>query len=429
MATNKLILRSTPSPYAFPVPDTVKGSPLSWAELDNDLIFVKGLNIMNGTYDSGTATLTLNRIDGSLVTITGITGGGSGSTLNTYVSGGTYNGIDTIQFFNTTGGTFAVTGITGGGSGTTSPGGSDSYVQYNALGSFNGTSGLTWNGGTEFNAITTFSGSNQTLAIGNPNFSGLDFAGVAMTYKNPLSGGTSIISNGDLTAISGYDNHNIFGYVDFSSGVVHHLTATPEDGVNINSSDSINSAGLIMHGGDNVRVVIDSTATTAFDVYDSNTGTIRFAVDANGAGVTINDTYTFPNSDGTSGQVLTTDGAGTVSWETVTGGTSPILVGTILYTDLNAAISGTGMSFVFSGAKPSGKYSIRYFIETVSTFVSYSGNEIVEFNNVGDGLSVPTAQSIKGVDDLTVGFNLTQSNVQDWTDGSTNVYILLGDFP
>jgi len=76
MPTNKLKLRSTASPYTFPIPDVVKGSVLDWAEVDNNFIFLKGLNIQNGVFDSNNLTMTLTRIDGSTIDISGFTSGG-----------------------------------------------------------------------------------------------------------------------------------------------------------------------------------------------------------------------------------------------------------------------------------------------------------------------------------------------------------------
>ena len=63
MANNKLILRSTSSPYG----DILKGKTLSIADLDNNQIYLKGLSI-NGGSISG-ATLSLNTLNGSEISI------------------------------------------------------------------------------------------------------------------------------------------------------------------------------------------------------------------------------------------------------------------------------------------------------------------------------------------------------------------------
>ena len=112
MPSNRLVLRSTASPYIFPLSDIVKGSVLSWNEVDDNFIFLKGLNIQSGAV-SGT-DLILNRINGTNISIdlSAFTGG---TGTDVFVTGGTYNSsASTITFTNNTGGTFTVTGISGG---------------------------------------------------------------------------------------------------------------------------------------------------------------------------------------------------------------------------------------------------------------------------------------------------------------------------
>jgi hypothetical protein len=113
MPSNRLVLRSTASPYIFPLSDIVKGSVLSWNEVDDNFIFLKGLNIQSGVV-SGT-DLVLNRINGTNISIdlSAFTGG---TGTDTFVTGGTYSqSASTITFTNNTGGTFTVTGVTSGG--------------------------------------------------------------------------------------------------------------------------------------------------------------------------------------------------------------------------------------------------------------------------------------------------------------------------
>jgi hypothetical protein len=70
-------------------------------------------------------------------------------------------------------------------------------------------------------------------------------------------------------------------------------------------------------------------------------GITQYRVEANENGVIINTSYTLPNTDGTTGQVLTTDGAGVTSWQD--GATTIVswgdIVGTLAdQTDLQAAL-------------------------------------------------------------------------------------------
>lgn len=76
MATNKLILRSEFSPYG----DITKGTTLSLAELDNNLIYLKGESVLNGSLSGN--TLILNKTNDNAITIdlSSISGGGGSGT-------------------------------------------------------------------------------------------------------------------------------------------------------------------------------------------------------------------------------------------------------------------------------------------------------------------------------------------------------------
>lgn len=80
-----------------------------------------------------------------------------------------------------------------------------------------------------------------------------------------------------------------------------------------------------------------STLSNAFAINTSNAhqapegGTIRWRMSQTGA-VTFNEAFTFPTADGSSGQVLTTNGSGSVSWGS--GATAPVT-----YTNVNHAAS------------------------------------------------------------------------------------------
>ena len=81
---NYLILRSENSPYN----DVVKSSVLSFAEMDNNLIFLKGLAIYTAITNSG--SVTLKKYNGDEISFNVGTGGGTGS--DTYwISGSTGN--------------------------------------------------------------------------------------------------------------------------------------------------------------------------------------------------------------------------------------------------------------------------------------------------------------------------------------------------
>ncbi len=196
MATNRLVLRSTASPYTFPLPDIVKGSVLAWDEVDNNFIFLKGLDIRSGSVSG--SDLILNRINGDNLTIdlSAFTGG---SGTDVFVTGGTYIG-NTLEFTNNSGGTFNVTGITS----------TDYY-----------TTGLTFNSGTYDLTVSLNNGSAFTQSLGI--LSG-DMTITGGTY-NPSNGvGTFTNNSGGTFDVTGF----LTGYTDtdkFVTGGTYNSSA------------------------------------------------------------------------------------------------------------------------------------------------------------------------------------------------------------
>jgi hypothetical protein len=118
MPNNKLILRSISSPWVTPFNDITTNSVLSWGDVDNNFIYLKGELIYSGFTSNN--QLILQKINGSQITINNI--GGSGSTTDIFVTGGTYNPLNGVATFtNNSGGTFDVTGFLTGSTGNYLP--------------------------------------------------------------------------------------------------------------------------------------------------------------------------------------------------------------------------------------------------------------------------------------------------------------------
>jgi hypothetical protein len=95
---------------------------------------------------------------------------------------------------------------------------------------------------------------------------------------------------------------------------------------------------LVLNDGLNSTSLQITNVGSALNFTD---GITNYRVEANENGVIINTSYTLPNTDGTAGQVLTTDGAGVTSWQD--GVTTIVswgdIVGTLAdQTDLQAAL-------------------------------------------------------------------------------------------
>ena len=78
-----------------------------------------------------------------------------------------------------------------------------------------------------------------------------------------------------------------------------------------------NAAGFAIDGGRSAGL----NTSGEFAYHGDATTTPKFKVNTQGE-VTFNNAFTFPNSDGTSNQVLTTNGSGTVTWADAGGGSS-----------------------------------------------------------------------------------------------------------
>jgi len=152
--------------------------------------------------------------------------------------------------------TFSVFGYlgpgNGGGGGGGTPGGSSGEAQYNNSGAFGGFG--SWDG-------TTFSVSNF-ISSENSNFGSTN----SPTRTVSVDSGTN-------------------AYLSFNSS------------------------------GTEISVIGSEPGSRNFLIYDTSLGEYVISEDSSGA-INFNQAYTFPTTDGTSGQVISTDGAGTLGWTT-----------------------------------------------------------------------------------------------------------------
>jgi hypothetical protein len=113
--------------------------------------------------------------------------------------------------------------------------------------------------------------------------------------------------------------------------------------VQYNSSGSLAGSSNFTYDGTGNMVLGATTpgrldVRNAFRIYGSTSGYFGLTVPA-AAGST---TYTLPNADGTSGQALTTNGSGTLSWTTVSGGVAGVTSFSAGTTGLTPAGASTG---------------------------------------------------------------------------------------
>ena len=113
--------------------------------------------------------------------------------------------------------------------------------------------------------------------------------------------------------------------------------------VQYNSSGSLAGSSNLTYDGSGNLVLGAITpgrldVRNAFRIYGSTSGYFGLTVPA-AAGST---TYTLPNADGTSGQALTTNGSGTLSWTTVSGGVAGVTSFSAGTTGLTPSAASTG---------------------------------------------------------------------------------------
>lgn len=113
--------------------------------------------------------------------------------------------------------------------------------------------------------------------------------------------------------------------------------------VQYNSSGSLAGSSNLTYDGSGNLVLGATTpgrldVRNAFRIYGSTSGYFGLTVPA-AAGST---TYTLPNADGTSGQALTTNGSGTLSWTTVSGGVAGVTSFSAGTTGLTPSAASTG---------------------------------------------------------------------------------------
>ncbi|NOQ27022.1 MAG: hypothetical protein GQ564_16800 [Bacteroidales bacterium] len=172
--------------------------------------------------------------------------------------------------------------------------------------------------GTYNTAIGYLAGNNATT--GNQNTylgtgSGENGEGDQNVMVGYGAGRTNTLSHN--TMIGPYAGGNGDGESNIAIGLMSSYMATGSNNIAIGKT-----AGFYETGDDKLYITNTkgsdeaSGRTDAFIYGDMTAKILNF-----GATVSINNSYTLPNSDGTTGQVLSTDGSGNVNWGTVSAGT------------------------------------------------------------------------------------------------------------
>lgn len=296
---------------------------------------------------------------------------GSGGTINfnnnvelthsagnlTLSNGDVFNASDAI-FSTATSTTLCLTGddcITTWPSGTSVSFGSDNQIPF------------TNSGGTDFDYATAFVFDGTNLGIGTSSPSHL------LTLGNPVSvigsgarlaafnaGNTYALFKDSEDDIEGHFGTHSDGYVQMSSATDHPLRfRIDNDGAAMVIATTSN-VGIGIASPDRRLEITDSTGpqirlsytsgSVYTDVRTLDNGDLDIV--PTGGNVLFNSAYAFPSSDGTTGQVLTTNGSGAVTFQDPAGGsgtgglatTSPFTAGDLVQVSDNGTVNSIATS-------------------------------------------------------------------------------------
>jgi hypothetical protein len=318
-----------------------KGAALTYTELDNNFTNIKDATLTLTAGTSGTAVTADLNGNITLVAGTGITlaGDNTAKTITITSSGGSSsNAFATIAVAGQSNveadsATDTLTLIAGTGITLTTNATSDTVTITNSVGSgWVGTaaSDLNMNGFAIKDSTQNYVYVNeQYLWIGNTSN---DTSVITTTYNNGLSLRTSYPGVDPSSTITINDSINndsaiILAVASSTNGDIK-LTPDGTGRVKISSSIELGTGGaVITYDSGASKITFDKAIQTSnlkittneIQAMNSN-GNIKLTPDGTGK-IQLGNLY-FPTSDGSSNQVLKTDGSGNLSWTTVSGGSS-----------------------------------------------------------------------------------------------------------
>lgn len=214
-----------------------------------------------------------------------------------------------------------------------------------------------------------------------PNTNAIDInGGAGITVDQESTGGFNIAFSGSYTASANttYDflTNGVFD-ITSSASVPRINSLTTNAGIVI-SSDIANRGSIAIIGGSNGNITLEPHGT----------GKVRF-----------NNAYSFPNSDGSSSQVLQTNGAGQLSFATISGLTNPLTadlnVGGFKITDTTSVkLEAPEIHIQASAGTP-----VLEFQGTDNLIQTTSGGQKIRLNDTGSKLHFYSTNAIS-INDL-----------------------------
>ena len=280
-------------------------------------------------------------------------------------------------------------------------------------------SALSWSSlGSTYQTISpTNTDPNYTWdETGNPD----DITSASPTQAMLLVGGTNV------TIGSNVANHAI----KITAATELSSDATPQLGgnldVNGNSITSVSNGNVVLdpHGTVMVRIAGNTTRAGQLQIFeDTDDGSNYVGLKAGTIGTSL--TFTLPITDGTAGDALITNGSGTLSFTTISGGGSATLTGLTDTTITNPAnteiLTYNGSAWINSaapGGTPGGSTTQVQYNDTGSTFGGDAGftyNKTTDVVTAGSfattAAGTPTLSSNTGVEISATNGSITATTI------------------
>jgi len=247
-------------------------------------------------------------------------------------------------------------------------------------------------------SVNMICGNNTALRFNELTVNGSNYIGLKapaslsadLTFTLPSVDGTA----GQFIKTDGAGN------LSFATAGLTGATSTAT-GTVLTLSDTQNIAS--------VNVILDNEKELRFRENTTNgTNYVGFKAPAN---LTVDKTYTLPSADGTSGQVLQTNGSGVLSFAGVSASAGQVIqvVSTTLTTATSTAATGAtdiaGLSVTITPSASANKILVLYKIQ----YSNSSGSNAV-INLVRNGTNIGMGASGQGGDDCTISICVANSN-------------------